>query len=317
MKRFWLPLAALVALAFAGTALAASPPGTDRSADRSAGLAFGSTVPKYEVPAGGRAEGVGTYHVKFYRADGTLYATRDRASADDFDLETSYYNAKGEEFLIVNTMMPPPRKHHPGKRSAKRLNAICGSGAYTDEGTRLLGGALNWYWYPPPPSVIFDSGGSTDTILTAVRNAHSEWNTVDDWCNIADNSALAASYQGVYPTNAGVYDGVNFVAWHTDAYLAPLGCGWQIALACSFRWLGTPPWLAETDYAYNFHWPWGVGPTTGYDVQGIGVHEVGHQIGLNHVSGVQNVMGTGDDQQGGRTNRKLGKGDANADNLWY
>ena len=118
--------------------------------------------------------------------------------------------------------------------------------------------------------------------------------------------------------------------FETDAYLAPLGCGANIAVACTFKVPGGPgqplpyPYLLDVDTAFNKSAGLEVDGNKqgdGSDVWGIGAHEMGHQVGLDHVTSTDNLMyggvGCGSGDPNCVTGRKLGKGEAGWVNAIY
>lgn len=291
VKKCLVAFAAVAVLAFAATANARS-------------------IPKYHVPAGGHTAGKGTHHAKIFRADGSLYATRDRDAAGT---DTWFYNRNGSKKVGVFARTPPRKQV-----GVHYTNANCGQDLQGDMGYRLMNGGPA-YFYFNEDSI---SGATIYNLAQygsprfAIINAFNEWNNHIDWCNATDASNIAWIWSGNLATQFGVRDGVNSISFESDAYLNPFGCGHAAALACSSVWIGTWPWMAEVDMAFNEYYKWNIGDSgPGWDVQGTAAHEAGHWLGLAHVQGIDNVMSTGETNL--RLDRKLGRGDGNFINAAY
>jgi hypothetical protein len=149
-----------------------------------------------------------------------------------------------------------------------------------------------------------------------MRSAHAEWETNDNNCLIPDNSAMNFTYKGT--TNLGVgQNGVNtvgfgpFPVWDCSSGNA----------GCSKEWtrFGDPDHYAEADIRLNSGFRWQNGTSGGsneWDVWHVMAHEVGHNIGFDHVSDTNQVMwpNFGPDSI---SNRQLGEGDARENNAKY
>lgn len=298
-----------------------------------AGLALTATangvtlIPRYEMQAGGHATGAGTYHAKLYRADGSLYASRDRSG---LTLDTRFYNTKGKWVSGVMADMPSGAPGSPptagsAAMSYKHIDSSCGLLQYADLGFSIKAGTT-WYWYWNSDSVVntapIHGASSTTDVLNAARNGRAEWNANWNWCGYADNSAVSFQYVGDHAAHAGAEDLYSEWAIENDTWMTAIGCGHAVALACAPYWLNGDGTVGESDVAINGYYQWGVngvtGPNGAFDIWGITAHETGHNMGLGHVSSTTNIMSSnGCDDYWCVSNRKLGKGDSYYNNLKY
>lgn len=151
--------------------------------------------------------------------------------------------------------------------------------------------------------------------IKALRAAMDEWTKNVNYCGIKDQAGPPMHYAGETTRKAG-QDGVSVVDWaslenHQDC---------KGALACTvtaYDGQGNP---VESDTRFNTHYKWSTtGAKDAYDVQMVAAHEFGHVLQFDHVQGQNDhtsvmwpYLEIGD-----TSGRKLGKGEALADNSHY
>ena len=188
----------------------------------------------------------------------------------------------------------------------------CGSSAQATVGEVFWKKARKW-WIGATPGGI-----SRDAVVAAVRNAQSEWTNDINWCGIKDQANPPASYQGKTSDDAVTADNKSVVDWGSlknDQYCST-------AIACTFTSYDEKGIPIESDIRFNTAYTWSTtGAGDALDIQSVAAHEIGHALQFDHVTNASkddetNVMwpyfGTGN-----TTGRKLGRGDALADNSHY
>ena len=299
--------------------------GKDRR-DR-ASPAVAGAPPPFVVPVGGslhREEiSGGGERTVLLRADGTLFAEREtdfagRPVRERYDLGHDRgveVNADYVEEGSGDSTAPAPAQSAPHGAAARRPSAnsaSCGSDDQNPNADRWTT-TLRWYWVSSSTPAYLDP---TNT-LASLRNAFTEWVTNENWCLIADASALASSYQGTTVSAFG-QNSTSTVDWGSIAALNLSGCSSPNTIGCTLRWfVGTQSVEADVRLDDTGRTTWYNGNASGKtDVQSLMAHEVGHMIAFGHVPDSTNVM-YGTIYTNDVSNRKLGRGDANANNAKY
>jgi hypothetical protein len=154
-------------------------------------------------------------------------------------------------------------------------------------------------------------------VVKALRAAFGEWIFNRNYCRLPDRSAFVSQYQG-RTTRKYADDDHNTVDWGSMARIP--GC--RGSLACTQTWYVQGEGAAETDIRFNSKYRWITGSSTGgYDIQMMAAHEIGHSLQFDHVASVAkrdwtNVMWPYE-EKGDKSGRRLGRGDALADNAHY
>jgi hypothetical protein len=295
MKR--LILVAALAACTTGAATGQGPPATD---DGDGGL------PAFVAPPGGSradahgANGIATATLR--RSDGTLFAQQMRETSGA--TETTFFDPAGSPYVTVAST---PGRATP-LRTFARLEAYCGANSQNPLSIKW-NSTMNWYWNQGSTPGYLNLTNTLDSL----RGAKIEWESSQNWCGIADASSMNFTYQGTTTVGLG-QNGVNTVGWGNVQTIS--GCTDPNTIACSVWWYsgGT---ITESDTRYDTGVTWVNGAASGkYDVQSVGAHETGHNIGFGHVSDSSNVMFCCIDQND-TSNRKLGRGDANENNNKY
>lgn len=206
-----------------------------------------------------------------------------------------------------------------GRTGVKREHASCGLNSQNPfPYSWPVAQTFNYY------IVTSSIPGNVDqaTAIQHVRNGHVAWILNDNYCAIADQSNISFQYQGSTTVSAG-QNNVNTVGWGNPQLCGAATSTSSQPLACSPTWtVGNT--VVEADIRYNVNRSWvtsgagGSGSCTPCDIWGVATHEVGHQIGFNHVSDNDNVMSTGFETGAESTTaRRLGRGDANMNNARY
>lgn len=198
---------------------------------------------------------------------------------------------------------PSPRE----RSSPKASFASCQpTGTFADLGYRLYTATTGFYISYSMPSVLSNS------ILYAADN----WNSLQNWCNYVDQSALNVYYAGGTPATAG-QNYLNTVDFGSAAQFGG-ACNTPNILGCTQVYINpdAPPYLIEWDARLGSGRLWAAGgtvPGNYFDVEGVMTHEFGHVIGLGDVSWQREVMAI-PIYGGDATDRRLGRGDASAAN---
>jgi predicted Zn-dependent protease len=120
------------------------------------------------------------------------------------------------------------------------------------------------------------------------------------------------NYQGITTLSYG-HNGVNTVGWGD---ISQTGCTGSGVAACT-RVEASSGTITEADTRMDASGTWSnVGASNAADVQSVMAHESGHAIGFGHVTDSSEVMYT-PIFLGDTSDRKLGMGDADEDNLKY
>lgn len=270
---------------------------------------FPGEPPPFAPPAGGSqrmAASPGGRQVEVRRADGSLLATGQVGPAGSV-AEVRYYDEAGTLAIVIS-----PARSAPAT-SARRGGAVrCGAESRASAGFRWSRFPIRWRvnLRRPPPRV---SRGAARTAFIAARRT---WARNDNYCRIPDRSRVAFLLRG--STRAGVgRDGIGSVGFGAVDRLGGSCFG---AIACTITWT-TGRVARESDILLDRTPPggWftaGRHRRSATDVQSVATHETGHMIGQDHVSTRSNVMFPSI-TRGDVSGRRLGRGDANANNAGY
>jgi hypothetical protein len=160
-------------------------------------------------------------------------------------------------------------------------------------------------------------GMDRQKVIKALKAAMGEWVNNVNHCGIKDNAKPPMSYKGETTKKSG-QDGVSVVDW--ASLQNDQDC--KNALACTvtaYDGNGNP---VESDTRFNTFYKWSTtGAKNAYDVQSVAAHEWGHILQLDHSENANKndntlVMWPYVDI-GDTSGRKLGKGDAQANNSHY
>ncbi len=112
-----------------------------------------------------------------------------------------------------------------------------------------------------------------DAATTAIQQSFQAWDAAGDTGQYFTVNATGGAARPAA-------DGNNTVGW---AYIVP-----RNVLAATWTWTDASGAIVEADIFYNLHQPWGVFTTCNaqdrYEVGNVGTHEVGHAVGLDHLS---------------------------------
>ena len=186
----------------------------------------------------------------------------------------------------------------------------CGSTGNEGIGSKFWKKTRKWWIGKTAP------GLKEDVVVKAVRAAQSEWTNNINYCGIKDTANPPMSYQGRSSENAVTDDNKDVVGW--GSLENDQNC--SQALACTFTWYDENGVPIESDIRFNTAFKWSTNGAPGtIDIQTIAAHEIGHVLQLDHVT-----SSNGDTllmwpyfQAGDTSGRKLGHGEALADNAHY
>jgi hypothetical protein len=304
-----------LAVVIAGAALAGGAAGHRASAANQASTATSACGVRlaaalqgeiaFTIPAGGRAVrralARGFARCTLLRRDGTRFAELDSDAQHRF-LSLAFYRRTGK---LIHTSDATPAGGSNGS------NVKCGSSSQASLGGAYWRTSLKWSIGTTP------SGLNKDKVISSVRNAVSEWNNNINWCGIKDQANVPVSYQGTSSAK-GKHDEKNTVVW--VSLKNDQDCSG--ALACASSWYDGNGKPIESDIRFDTGVKWSTSGGSGaYDIQSVAAHEFGHVFQFGHVSNggkndQTNLMWPYVDLAD-TTGRKLGKGDATADNGHY
>lgn len=264
--------------------------------------------PDFAVPAGGDVAVTPTpdgTRVALTRDDGTAYALA-RVDRGGIYRDVHYYDDAGRLRLAVDRVDVEPG---PAAVRAGSSTARCQAGSVRS-GFRWSG-PIGWRL------AVGSVPGSLrpGAVLAAARAARSVWIRNTNRCRVGDRSGVRFAYRGATDRSLG-QDGRNVLAFgEIDA----LGGACVGAIACTFTWTRGGR-AVESDILIDRNprrgYAAGGRPGRRVDLRSVLVHETGHTIGLEHVRTRGNVMfptlRTGD-----TAHRRLGRGDAQANNALY
>jgi hypothetical protein len=303
---------AATAAVIAGAALVGGAAGYRASAASTATTACGvrlaaairGEIP-FTLPAGGRvlrrALANGFQRCTLVRRDGTRFAELVSDSQGRM-LDLAFYRATGKLLHTSDAVLDG---------GSNGSNVKCGSSSQAALSGAYWKTTLKWTIAKTP------SGLNKDKVISAVRNAVSEWNNNINYCGIKDQANVPVSYQGT-SSAPGTHDGKNTVTW--VSLKNDQDCSG--ALACTSSWYDGNGKPIESDIRFDTNAKWSTTAAAGtYDIQTVAAHEFGHVFQFGHVSN-----GGKDDEtnlmwpyvdQADKTGHKLGKGDATEDNSHY
>jgi hypothetical protein len=131
--------------------------------------------------------------------------------------------------------------------------------------------------HPPNPVVYYRINENIDDCTgegSAVQAAAATWN--------AAGAKFSFNYAGSTAATVGGYNGSNDVLW---TYLGTYG---TVAQATTWSYEFAPTIIIEGDIEFNsyYYWSTAASPPGGYyDVQSIGLHELGHFLNLSDLYG--------------------------------
>jgi hypothetical protein len=259
------------------------------------------------TPAGGRAVRralTGRFVLcTLLRSDDSRFA-RLHIDAEQHVLGVAFYRPSGALLSAVDSSY--------AATSPSPANVKCGSSAQATIGNVYWKKTRKW-WIGATPG-----GMNRDAVVSAVRNAQGEWTNDINWCGIKDQANPPASYQGKTSDAAATEDGKSVVDW--GSLKNDQDCNG--AIACTATWYDAKGIPIESDIRFNTAFKWSTTGASGMvDVQTIAAHEIGHVLQFDHVTN----SSKNDDttlmwpyfSPGDTSGRKLGRGDALADNNHY
>jgi hypothetical protein len=260
------------------------------------------------APPGGSQSVVGTDDAKeitVRRADGTVLA---KATIDDTGVvdEARYFDAAEDLTLVIDGTRALPAAATTGGARVR-----CASRASASSGFRWTRFPIRWRLGARlPPGLI------RSRALRALRRARATWNANRSHCPaIPDRSRARFAFAGATTRVTG-RDGVSVVEFGDVDALGGVCVG---TVACAITWVGAGR-AVESDVRIDRVRPNGYFTGTarrrGLDLQSVMVHESGHTLGFGHVSARSVVMFPAI-AQGGVAGRRLGRGDALANNRGY
>lgn len=245
----------------------------------------------FEVPPGGAVARTllprGEEECELRRADGTLYA---RAVQDGFFRPhlLEYFDAEGQTTVRYNVDYDGDDLTDGGGGGG---GDRCAAATYSFPNVRWAFSPITWRW----KKSSWPSSLQTDATLTSLRNAHIEWETNDDYCNIADNSGLNFSYSGTTGQGANNADGISTVD-HGEITVLGLGFSSTARATEITRFSASTGQVVESDIRFDDDTLWTNNPAsqpTRFDIWNVAAHEVGHRALFAHVADNRQVMAQG------------------------
>ena len=261
--------------------------------------------PRFAVPEGGRAiarllDGRIRLCILFH-ADGTRFAT---LHADRFQqvLAVRFFRRTGTLLFAADAA-------YPAIARVEGAEVGCASPANSSIGSRYWQQPFRWRVAKTPSNL------RRTEVIHALRAAQSEWTNNINWCNYPDRAESTALYEGYTARRVG-HDGESTIDWGT----LKMTQNCNLAIACATTWYGSDGYPGESDIRFSGTVRWSVrAGAADYDLQSVAAHEFGHARQFGHVKGAgQNtVVMWPYITRGDASGRKLGRGDALANNKHY
>jgi len=260
--------------------------------------------PSFVIPAGGRAVerylAGGLTLCRLLRADGSRFAEVEIDQLGEL-LDVRFYRSSARLRFVSDAA-------YPAKTTAGSANVGCSNAASASIGSRYWRRSINWRLGRSPTNI------PRYKVVHALRNAQSEWVNNINWCGVPDRANGWSQYKGT--TSRGLaHDGTNTVDWGSlNDNQDCMG-----ALACAYNWYDNNGNPVESDVRFNSAEPWSLTARRGsFDIQSLAAHEFGHVRQFDHVgSGRPALVMWPYFGPGNISGRKLGKGDARANNAHY
>ena len=261
--------------------------------------------PRFAVPAGGRAiarQLAGRIRLcTLLRADGTRFA---HLQVDRFRqvLEVRFFRRTGRLLFAVDAA-------YPAIARVEGAQVGCASPANSSIGATYWRQPFQWRVARTPSNL------RRAEVVHALRAAQSEWTNNINWCNYPDRAESTSRYEGYTARRVG-HDGESTIDWGTLERTQ--NC--NLAIACTTTWYGSDGFPGESDIRFSGGVRWSVRPGAGdYDLQAVAAHEFGHARQFGHVTdaGQNTVVMWPYIMRGDISGRKLGRGDALANNKHY
>ena len=237
------------------------------------------------------------------RPDGSLFA-RLRSDRRERVLAVAFYRENGALRRATGTV-------HAATPQDTSATVKCGSSSQTPIGPDFWRQTRNWSVGATPKGMDRSEGDQ------GAQGAMGEWVNNVNHCGIADKASPPMSYEGETTRKAG-QDGVSVVDW--ASLQNDQDC--KDALACTVTAYDAEGNPVESDTRFNTFYKWSMtGAKDAYDIQSVAAHEWGHILQLDHSENANKndntlVMWPYVDI-GDTSGRKLGRGDAQANNKNY
>ena len=130
-------------------------------------------------------------------------------------------------------------------------------------------GGTEIHWSTPNAGFYINTAGFPSGGLQAIQSAMQTWTNVS-------TSNFNFIYRGVLTTTAyGENDGINLICFGS------FGAGYESTLAVNTFWYTASGELLDSDIKFNENFDWASdGSKVAYDIQSIGLHELGHALSL-------------------------------------
>jgi hypothetical protein len=245
------------------------------------------------------------------RGDATRYAqawTNTIGKPDRID----FFDAQGRRTEEINGEFKGNGTEYGGGNDGGGSNR-CVTATNNPESVHWGFSPIGWYLNKASLPAYLDKNWSESSVIAA----HDEWEYNNNWCALADNSALNFTYNGTTSRVAG-QDTWNVVDYGEVAG-NPMYCD-STSIACEHTWFSTltgdvieADIRLDNDYFWTndiFSYP------SRFDIWNVMAHEVGHKALFGHVNDSTQAMymysAPGSDRK-----TLLSRGDAQANNSKY